>query len=254
MGRRMCVRIGYLPPGAGCWQDRGFQSQLWCLQACHLGKFLFSGRIDTVSGDGEHVRVLRRLDRVRGGHHRPASLPVPATRPAPMPWEPPVMTATLSVMTPPAPGRSGAGQRALSSGRSVLRRSRAIMLAPRVAQRTRGIPGQHPGAQPRVGITVRGRVRLDQPFPINTILPRADHPFCTPLLTSSGGASAAQSGGYVRAGRGVTATLCDPNVRSWRVGHVALRASATWYMNANWGSRCLAPPAAACASDVPHRG
>jgi hypothetical protein len=31
----------------------------------------------------------------------------PATRPAPMPWEAPVMTTTLPVMTPPAPGRSG---------------------------------------------------------------------------------------------------------------------------------------------------
>ena len=32
----------------------------------------------------------------------------PATSPAPMPWEAPVMTATLPVMAPPAPGRSGA--------------------------------------------------------------------------------------------------------------------------------------------------
>ena len=31
----------------------------------------------------------------------------PATRPAPTPWEAPVMTTTLPVMTPPAPGRSG---------------------------------------------------------------------------------------------------------------------------------------------------
>jgi len=33
----------------------------------------------------------------------------PPTSPAPMPWEPPVMTATLPVMTPAGPGRSGAG-------------------------------------------------------------------------------------------------------------------------------------------------
>ena len=33
----------------------------------------------------------------------------PATRPAPMPWEPPVMMATLPVMMPPAPARPDAG-------------------------------------------------------------------------------------------------------------------------------------------------
>ena len=33
--------------GADCWQGRGFQSPPWCLQACHLGKFLCFGCIDT---------------------------------------------------------------------------------------------------------------------------------------------------------------------------------------------------------------
>jgi len=32
---------------AGCWQDRGFQSLLRCLQACHLGRFSLLGICDT---------------------------------------------------------------------------------------------------------------------------------------------------------------------------------------------------------------
>jgi hypothetical protein len=43
------------------------------------------GGLGDVSLDGEHVRVLRRLDRAGVGHHRQPSRRCPATRPAPVP-------------------------------------------------------------------------------------------------------------------------------------------------------------------------
>jgi hypothetical protein len=43
----VCVFGSVSSAGTRGWQDRGVQSLLRCLQAYHLGKFLFSGRFDT---------------------------------------------------------------------------------------------------------------------------------------------------------------------------------------------------------------
>ena len=52
------------------------------------------------SPDGSIVRALATTAQPRSRY--------PATRPAPMPWEAPVMTATLPVMACPAQGRARA--------------------------------------------------------------------------------------------------------------------------------------------------